>query len=197
MKLMNLECYEEHTYKLEFMETIENHLVTIRVEFKEHWRLTSSKKDLLNDFGNVVGFFLKGDMEDFPYDSKKNLASIPLHIPHPLGRQIFKECMDFYTKEAQAPMHTTFSDQVVVTFDKKILTEEVTDRVVTSIMAGIRSAKTEKKLIEVEEIVTDDTLDEVDEDVIVEFEFDEELKSIMKEPISKLIQPIGGGMENA
>lgn len=203
MDLIHKECPEDHIYKLEFLEKIENHLLTIRMEFKEHWRLVSRHKDLLNDFGQTVGLIIRGTEEEFPYDSKKNLVSIPLHIPHPYGRQLFKECMDFYIKESRAPMHTSYSDhpgypELVVTFDIKILTSDVVRRLIASIMQAINHCETEKQLIETEDQTTEDELlDEVDENVVVEFDFDEDLKSVMKEPVSRVVQSIGGGMGDA
>jgi hypothetical protein len=203
VELVQMECQDYHIYKLEFWEKVENHLLTIRVEFTEHWRLTSKNEDLLNNFGNTVCFAIVGDRTEFPYDPKKNLVSIPIHIPNPYGRQLFKACMDFYIKESSAPMHTAFIDhpgypELVVTYDTKVLTEELVNRLIVSITEGIRLSRTEKELIETEvPDVDEDTLDEIDEDVVVEFEFDDELKNIMKEPVSNLVLPIGGGMEDA
>lgn len=202
MELVHLECLENHTYKLEFIETIEKHLVTIRVTFEEFWRLTHALS-LLDDFGRAVGFCIKGDESEFPYESKKSLISIPLHIPSSYGRQLFKSCFDFFIKESQAPMHIATLDHpayplLVATFDRNIIGADVVHRLIDSIVKGIQSCETEREFIESKkQELDDDQLDEVNEDVVVEFEFDEELKKAMKEPVSNLVQPIGGGMENA
>jgi hypothetical protein len=163
----------------------------------------SKNKDLLNHFGDVVIFALVGEQESFPYDSKKKLASIPVHIPHPYGRQLFKACMDFYIKESSAPMHTSFCDhpgypELVVTFDTKVMTAEIVKRLIASITEGIRSCETAIELIEQEEQETtdDELLDEVDEDVVVEFDFEEEVKKAIKEPVLNVVQSLGGGMSN-
>jgi hypothetical protein len=204
MELIQVKCQENCIYKLEFLEKVGNRLLTIRVMFKEDWRFNNKDKELFSDFGVVtMGCFERGPRFDFPYDPKEKLNSIPLHIPHEYGRKIFKLCMDKFIEETSAPMHTAFVPHpgyplLMVTFDTDIMPGNIVTRLIDSIYDGIYLAETETQLIETEDQATaDDVLDEVDENVVVEFDFDEDLKRVMKEPVSTLVQSIGGGMEDA
>jgi hypothetical protein len=179
---------DEYQYRLEFKDTVGNQLIKAVVEFYEAWSLTS-KKNILEDFGNTVGFYMPAlQVEESPYNVRTNIKTLPVHIPHLLGRYLFKSCFDYFIEQTDAPVQVSTMVEhpgyplVVVTFDSSVITQPITvQRWIDNIMAGIRNCKFTTEEIENTSPEQEDEFDdEVDENIIVEFELDDDLKEAMK-----------------
>lgn len=204
MELIKGTC-KDGIYQLEFQEDAENTVLKIWITFNIHWSLTDYKKrnNLLGDLGGAVGFYQTGTSVPFPYDVRTNMKTLPVHIPHAIGRQLFKLCFDFFIKWTDAPVHVSTADHpgyplMMVAYDNSIvLREDTMTGWVESIMRGIQKCYFETELMEKKKDEEEDDIDKVDEDVHVEFELDDpELVSLMKQPAVRTIQPMEGDENN-
>lgn len=189
--------YEDGFYTLEFRKVTTNTQTDLLVVFENNWEFSKQSEDEYS-IGEVAGTFKREEMTPFPHDMKKNLFSIPLHIPSNDGRQIFKSCMDFFIKRTHAPIHVAFVEHpgyplVVVSFNSFVIAEMIVTELIEAIMYGIREASLSIQEIEKEEVKQEEDIDEIDENNIIEYEEDEELKAVMKPPVDRSIKPIDGG----
>lgn len=199
MELKNAKV-EANSYYLTFEDVIENQAVTVDIEFYEIWSFTnpSKKSRLLEDFGNTIGFFVKGKQAEFPINLKEHLRTIPIHIPHILGRQLFKMCFDFFIKYTEAPVHVSIVEHpgyplVLVTYDSSIVTkEETVERWINAIMDSIQTCEFVVEPLDKEQESAEDDYDEVDEDVHVEFELEDDVAALIKVPEEPKYLPLEG-----
>jgi hypothetical protein len=191
---------EASSYYLTFEGVIENQLVKVDVEFYEVWSFTNplKKSKLLEDFGNTIGFFVKGKQTSFPINLKEYLKTIPLHIPHALGRQLFKQCFDFFIKYTEAPVHVSIVEHpgyplAIVTYDSSIISkEETVERWINTIMDSIQTCGFIVEPLDKEQGPAEEDYDEVDEDVYVEFELEDEIAELIKVPAEPEYLPLEG-----
>lgn len=182
MELKSSENNEGH-YKLVFKGETEEEEVEIPVQFFVDWKL-----NFKYSISNPV---------PVPYDFKKILLSIPVHIPKANKRVLFKACMTYLIQQTDMPaqvetvIHPGYPLSVI-TFDPKVIEKEDMRGFIVKVMNAIEKAEpnvTEKpKQPESEK----DPLDDVDEQTIIEFEdeFDEELKKAgLDKPNTIKIEP--------
>lgn len=177
-------------YRLLFKDESEAESVEFLIEFDVKWKLGFKYSIISNPV-------------PFPYDFKKTLLSIPIHIPRQSKRYFFKSCMDYVIEETDMPAHVSMVEHpgyplMLVTFDPKVIDKETIRKILEEIMDAIEITKvnkTEKPKEEEKEEV--DLLDEVDEDNVVEFEFDDELKEFgAKEPLVTIVMSLDEEQED-
>lgn len=153
-----------------FADETADKLVEIPIRFFVDWKL---------DFKFLIG----PKAVPVPFDFKKILMTIPVHIPKQNKQFFFKRCMDFVIKETDMP---TQVEQVphpgyplmAITFNPKIIDTEKMNKILETILnaiEGMQVTETEKPKEE-EEV---DPLDEIDEDNVIEYEEDPELKEAL------------------
>lgn len=188
----------EGFYRFDFEDAMENKLIKLTIEFYEKWSLTQKRKNTLEDFGEVIGFYIPAATNKFPFDIKDSLRTVPLHIPNGTGRHLFKTCFEFFINQTNAPVHVSLTEHpgyplILVTYDCTIITKEDTvNRWINNIMNGIQSCEVITEELEKDASVEGDDIDEIDEDVIVEYELDDELLKAMKEPAEQVFLPLEG-----
>lgn len=194
MEIRNTQ-YNEGTYSIQFEENNDTHLKTTTISFLERWSLT-------HPLNENPSFYMMKEGTNYPYEPKTNLRSIPIHIPHPLGRYMFKTCFDFFARTTDIPAFAGTAEHpgyplTLVTYDTSVVSAHVIERLITSIMNGIKTAEVH---IEEHQSVTssEDILDDIDPNAIVEFEFDEveELSKIIRPISPDRIHSLGGTMTN-
>lgn len=116
-----------------------------------------------------------------PFDFKKLLSTIPIHIPNKIKQQMFKVCMKYLISETDMPVqvetvpHPGYS-LIAITFNPKILNIEILEKVMKQILDEIEGTKPTFIPLPEPEVVEADPLDDIDEANVVEFEIDDELK---------------------
>lgn len=197
MELIQAIC-QDGKYECSFLEQLNNATLAVTIQFEDYWRFTP-KPNLLEEFGKSVGSYRAGDIQSYPYDIKTHLESIPVHIPNTFGRFMFKSAIELLIKETDAPVHVHIVEHpgyplLVVTYDTSIISYGVVIRWVDSIMESIVTCTpiiTENEVVSEEEEEVD-LLDDVDEAVIVEFDFEEELKQAIKLPAENVVLAMEG-----
>lgn len=167
MELKTVENDNGH-YKFIFHDETDEKSIEIFMDFHIDWKLKFKYK-------------IDSKPVPYPFDFKKLLASVPIHIPKATKRYFFKQCMDYLIKETDMPAHVTAVEHpgyplIVVTFNPRIIEQDKLLKYLENILDTIEAAKvveTEKEIPEKEEV---DPLDEIDEDNVVEFEFDDEIE---------------------
>lgn len=184
--------HEGNIYKLQFEEKHEDSLSTINVEFSINW--SPSK---FTGFLKYMGFAKIGEEQDFPYDMKKDFKVIPLHIPHSIGRELFKQCFDYFAEQNSVPISVQFIQHpgyplTLLSYNPLIISQTALREIIEAINLGLEYAKVKQEALEAEEqdAVEDD--DTVDPNVTVEFEEDDDLKLIMKPPVKTEFLPMKG-----
>jgi hypothetical protein len=193
MELKQVKNFEGH-YELEFEDKEEDHLMKITVCFSEFWSLTSKKTDG-KTFGESISFNIILPVSPFPYNGKEELFSFPIHMPNQYGRSLFKSCFDFFVKETDMPVHITSVDHpgyplLILTFNGKIVKESLVRRVISTILKGIELATIEMEIIDKKKNIEDEEIINIDEAEIIDYEFDDELKDLIKQPVSKEIEDL-------
>jgi hypothetical protein len=188
--------FDKGLYSIDVKKTHQNKELIISIVFNCDWQFNNPTENL-NEFGKVAGFHIPGKIESFPYDVKTNLQTLPLHIPDSDGRSIFKLCMDVFLKRTNAPVHVASMEHpgyplTVVTFDNSIIKEEIVADLVLSILESIQEGAVQVLEPKEQDLSEEEDLEEVDENVIIEFEEDEELKGLMKKPVDRSIKPLEG-----
>lgn len=167
----------EGQYQLVFKDEMDGNLVETSIHFFVDWKLKFK-------------FLIGAKPVPVPYDFKKILASIPIHIPKHNKQILFKFCMNYLIQETDMPAQIETVPHpgyplIVVTFNPKIIEAEKMEKILERILDAIELTK--PTIIEVpkeEPEVEEDPLDEIDEDNIFEYEFDDELKEFgAKEPV--------------
>ncbi|PGQ88215.1 hypothetical protein [Priestia megaterium] len=176
-------------YTLHFAQKDDNQLQKMTVKFESGWSLL--------DKNEGMSFYKIGEERDFPYELNKDFKSIPLHIPDSSGRDVFKACYDYLVNETSAPVHISFTNHpgypiTLLTYNAYVMDKRDVLTIAHDIMAAIKLAViTEEELKEQSEPASD--TDDTDEDIIVNYEEDPELKALMKQPVKTEILPLEGG----
>lgn len=199
MELKNKEV-KDGFYRFEFEGEMDNQVMKVAIQFYEIWSLTDphKKENFIEEFGKAIGFFMAGQKTQFPYDVRNDLEVIPVHIPHELGRNFFKTCMNYFIERTDAPMRLKEIEHpgyplVTVTFDKTVIAhKETVFRWIETIMNAIQTCEVTFEDLPNEVKEDEDDFDEVDEDVIVEFEIDDELAAHIKTPAEPEYLPLEG-----
>ena len=173
---------------LTFKETYE------AVEIK---RMVTINQPLLN-FDTEEGgphWFSIGEIHPFPYSIKEDFSSIPLHMPDAMTQKIFIEIINAIEKYHKAPIHVTKIEQpgykvLSLNYNHEILHKDDMLNLIHESVASIHLMEVEETEIEREEVEEEEDFDEVDEDVIVEYDLDDDLKELMHEPDEEEIQPL-------
>ena len=131
---------------------------------------------------------------------RTKLLILNIHIPNNEDRELFSGCIFYYAKESFAPILVEVIPHpgyplVSLSFDSTILSKEDVSNFATSIMEAV--VKADIKDYNYPESTADPEEDDsTDEEVIVEYEEDEELKKVMYKPSKTIISPLNGGETN-
>lgn len=183
--------HEEHDgflYILHFARKKEKELERMKVSFESKWSLHNEEE---------MSFYKVGEEREFPYELNKDFKSIPLHIPDNTGRDVFKACFDYLVKVTSAPVHISLTNHpgypiTLLTYNAYVMDKREVLTIAHDIMAAIKIAViTKEEVKESSEQTPDDN--EADENIIIDYEEDPELKALMKQPVKQEILPLEGG----
>lgn len=180
-------------YHFEFKAEEDGRTLNFRMTFEFAWRFIEPNSDLRY----LISFFSTGEEKSFPYEMKKELKSIPLHIPHFIGRDMFKSIMDYFIKQTSAPIVVTINQHpgypvTVVTYNGSIIESVDVNNLIYTIMAAIGNAEISEEEKTVSEAAETNEDDEFDENIILDYEEDPELMGLIKKPPVNEYLPLKG-----
>ena len=184
---------ENAFYSFRLKENRETKILNFQVSFEFTWNLIEPNEEL----PYKMSFFSAGEEKPFPYDMKEDFNSIPLHIPNQLGRDMFKLIIDAVIKRTSSPIAVTVNAHpgyplTVVTFNKTIMAIKDVKNLIEIIMAAISRAEITEEAIQRETGREEMDDDEIDENVILDYEEDSELRELIKKPPITEYLPLKG-----
>lgn len=188
------------TYSVTFEDVLNEDTVITQVSFEERWSLVDRNSDENEEYRTRAAFHIKEAFVKYPYEVKENLECLPIHIPEASGRYILKACLDIFIKTSLAPMQITAESHpgypiMVITFNASIIPRENVLQVIDNIISSIENSTVIYKENEKRDPVLAEEDEVADDAPVIEFEEDEEVKSLMKEPTraEDEFEPFEGG----
>ena len=168
---------EGKIFRLTFSDQSGDMLIKKKVEVEIDW-----------DRFEEPNAYAMGKSGAFPLDWKSELSSIPIHLPDTEVLAMFKECLEHIIKVKKMPIDISFASHpgyplTIVTYNGRIIKGADTEELIISILKAISEAEIESVLVTEDDEIYEDDEDLLD-DVVVEYEEDDELKELMK-PIYK------------
>lgn len=191
-----MEIISEHNegtlFTLKLAGTEEDKTTNVIVKFNLEWSLQKEIPDSQKD----ISFLHIGDEQDFPYDVRQDFKTIPCHIPSSKGREIFKACLDYFSKVSLAPVHIGFAQHpgyplTLVTYDAVMMSKEQLISIILTVNEAIENASIISESVQLEQEVMENE-DFTDESIIIDYEEDPELKALIKQPQKTEYLPMEG-----
>lgn len=152
-----------------FSDETEENLIEVSIDFDVDWNLGFQ-------------YFIPNYPLKFTHEFKSDLAVFPIHIPRVNKQYLFTKSMDYVIKETDMPAHISIIKHpgynlLAVSFNPSVIQKEKMRKIIETIVKAVESAKVTETEKPKPEVLEKDPLDEIDEEKVVEFEFDEEVKN--------------------